>query len=237
MDVALLGSHSARKGVAILAGCGCTFSPPVASICLRTGWSIGLVREQYLYYDKAGDQFVGTIVCGLSPLSIEFAVAPHFNLKTEEEKNLSETLEAFVGEHGKKTIGKQTWYYISMLYGSSSYHYDYLKSKLHAKSSLYACFLFTDAPQVLKLIVRVSYPWDKDVNSPVLTRMPPHILVLSQLDTLTRLQSKIADEVIVRTKEKLGNRDIRGGHHASQEPTIVMVANFIAYLKDESFHN
>ena len=103
-----------------------------------------------------------------------------------------------------------------MLSACLIYHYDYLKSNLHAKSSLNACFIFTDVPQVLKEIVRVSYPWDKDINSPVLTGIPPHILVLAQLDNLTRSQLKIADEVVVRMKEELDNRDIVGGYHASQ---------------------
>ena len=44
-DIRLLGSHSARKGAATLAACGCTVSPPMASICLRAGWSMGPVKE------------------------------------------------------------------------------------------------------------------------------------------------------------------------------------------------
>ena len=44
-DIRLLGSHSARKGAATLAACWCTVSPPMASICLRVGWSMGPVKE------------------------------------------------------------------------------------------------------------------------------------------------------------------------------------------------
>ena len=65
VDVALLGSHSARKGAATLAACGYTVSPPMSSICLRAGWSMGPMKEHYLFYEKAGDQFVGRTVCGL----------------------------------------------------------------------------------------------------------------------------------------------------------------------------
>ena len=93
-DIMLLGSQSARKGAAILAACGCTVSPPMAYICLRSGWSTGLLKERYLFYEKAGDQFVGRIVCGLSPLSIEFATSPpHLSLTTiEDEKVLNDTM-------------------------------------------------------------------------------------------------------------------------------------------------
>ena len=61
VDVSLFGSHNARKGAATLAACGCTVSQPVVSIYLRARWSMGLVKECYLFYKKAGDQFVQTI--------------------------------------------------------------------------------------------------------------------------------------------------------------------------------
>ena len=82
----------------------------MASICLRAGWSMGPVKERYLFYEKAGDRFAGRTVCGLSPLSVEFATGPaHFNLTREADKQvLNDTLEAFVGEHGKRNIQKQT---------------------------------------------------------------------------------------------------------------------------------
>ena len=87
---------------------------------------------------------------------------------------------------------------------------------MHAKSSLHACFISTDVPEVLKSLVRVSYPWNKDVNSPVLAGIPPHILVLAQLDSLTRSQLTIADEVVTSIKEELDNHNIGGGYHASR---------------------
>lgn len=95
-EIRLLGSHSARKGAATLAACGCTVSPPMASICLRAGWSMGPVKERYLHYEKAGDEYVGRCVCGFSSLSIDFAVIPpHFELNDERQKILRDTMEAF----------------------------------------------------------------------------------------------------------------------------------------------
>ena len=103
-----------------------------------------------------------------------------------------------------------------MLYASLLYHYIYLTTILHKKSPLFACFIFTNVPLILKSNVRVSYPWDKDINTPVLTGIPPHILVLSQLDSLTRSQLKITNEVTDRMKNELDNRDIGGDYHASK---------------------
>ena len=41
-----------------------TVSLLTATICLRAGWSIGTVKDYYLYYEKAGDQYVGQTVVG-----------------------------------------------------------------------------------------------------------------------------------------------------------------------------
>ena len=67
-----------QKGSAILCACGVTVSPSMALICLRSGWSMGTVKDRYLYYEKASDQYVGQTVAGISALSIEFAASPAF---------------------------------------------------------------------------------------------------------------------------------------------------------------
>ena len=51
----------------------------MASICLRAGWSMGPVKEKYIHYEKAGDQYVGRVAAGLNVNSTEFAVfCPYF---------------------------------------------------------------------------------------------------------------------------------------------------------------
>ena len=39
---------------------------------------MGTVKDRYLYYEKASDQYVGQTVAGISALSIEFAASPAF---------------------------------------------------------------------------------------------------------------------------------------------------------------
>ena len=75
-----LGSHSTWKGSALAVSTGSTVSPPFSAICLRAGWSMGSVKDQYIHYEKAGDQFVGRTICGLSCLTTDFAISPpHFD--------------------------------------------------------------------------------------------------------------------------------------------------------------
>ena len=73
-----LGTHSVRKGVAMLVASGCTVSPPIVSLCIRMGWSMGGVKERYLKYAGAGDEAVCRRANLSDPLSDEFAVSPPY---------------------------------------------------------------------------------------------------------------------------------------------------------------
>ena len=71
-----LGSHSSRKGAITVVSTGCTASPPMASICLRAGWSMDNVKDRYIHYKKVGDQYCGHCVTGISLMTKEFVVSP-----------------------------------------------------------------------------------------------------------------------------------------------------------------
>ena len=72
-----IGTHSIRKGavsyLASLVG-----GPPMASTCIRAGWTMGRVRDIYMRYVASGDQYVGRLLCLLPILSIKFGASPPF---------------------------------------------------------------------------------------------------------------------------------------------------------------
>ena len=55
VDITTLGSHSIRKGAATYCCAGVHPGPPIVSVCLRAGWSLGRVKERYLKYENAGN--------------------------------------------------------------------------------------------------------------------------------------------------------------------------------------
>ena len=57
---------------------GCTVSPPIVSLCIRAGWTMGGVKDRYLKYEAAGNQYVGRCACGLNQLSKHFGVSQPF---------------------------------------------------------------------------------------------------------------------------------------------------------------
>lgn len=48
-----LGSHSCWKGEIKLVSADCTVSPPISTICLSAGCSMGPVKDRFIHYKKS----------------------------------------------------------------------------------------------------------------------------------------------------------------------------------------
>ena len=81
LDMKEVGSHSCRKGLFVFdsnlrkhqilyigAGCfttsGSVAAPSVVAVFLRAGWTLGNVKDRYLFLSRAGDEYVGRTVSG-----------------------------------------------------------------------------------------------------------------------------------------------------------------------------
>ena len=65
-------------------------------------WSMGGIKECYLHFENAGDQYLGRVVVGLECNEYLFAVLPpYFDLSTvaneeETEKNIDELVARYL---------------------------------------------------------------------------------------------------------------------------------------------
>ncbi len=57
--------HSVWKGSCSYAATGTTVAPPIVSIFLQKMWSMGRVKERYLSFKNAGDQYLGRLIPGM----------------------------------------------------------------------------------------------------------------------------------------------------------------------------
>jgi hypothetical protein len=73
-----IGVHSIWKGAATYACSGTTCSPSMGAVCNRDGWTMGKVKDTYMQYEAAQDQYVGRLVAGLNIHSFEFSVSPPY---------------------------------------------------------------------------------------------------------------------------------------------------------------
>ena len=124
-----LGSHSAWKGACSFASAGSTVSPPMVSICLRAMWSMGSVKECYLQFEKAGDQYLGRVVCGLDVNDVSFAVSPpYFECDGDVKAKILTLLKDFtVGGHG---IRGEIFQMLYFCFASLCYHFEFLVQNL-----------------------------------------------------------------------------------------------------------
>ena len=147
IDIDTIGTHSARKGAATYCSTGSTVSPPMASICLRAGWSMGPVKEKYIHYKKAGDQYVGRVIYGLNVNSPEFGVSPpyfDFNATDSEmEKEITSAMHELIV--GGSRMCPQMSHLVNMAYASICYHHSFLDNNLHRRSRIRQVPLFNSA--------------------------------------------------------------------------------------------
>ena len=63
----MIGTHSIRKG-AVTYMSSLPGGPSISSVCICSGWTMGTVKNVYMWYLSSGDQFVGCChhYCGWS---------------------------------------------------------------------------------------------------------------------------------------------------------------------------
>ena len=89
-----IGVHSIRKGAATYICSGSTCCPSLAAVCNRAGWTMGKVKDTYIQYEAAQDQYVGRVVAGLNVQSHEFAVSPPYMATIPTENHLQQDMQA-----------------------------------------------------------------------------------------------------------------------------------------------
>jgi len=253
-----LGSHSCRKGAITLVTTGCTVSPPMAAVCIRAGWSMGSVKDRYIHYEKAGDQFVGRTVTGIPALDCNFAISPvHWDwsgLSRIDERKKKEELEEILGEIVvKKDVSAATFGMLQYLFAALVYHYDYLNQTLDESNILRASQGFVPAAEEceeLKELTVVRFPWELTPDSPKPSGIPPHVLLLNKLEGMDKellsYPKKILDGVHDEIKQlrhalsdELDKRNIGGPEFGAKrimedlaEQTKDMIDDFRKELSD-----
>ena len=192
MNVNDLGSHSARKGAATFACCGCTAPPPFVAVCLRACWSLG-VKDRYFRHDSAGDHYLGRTLSGLPILHKEFAISPPYfdvlnsNLLSEE---LESKLNLLCGE-GRTKLRLVT----KFLLASICFHWDYLRNMLDERNILWSNAILNSVSDNLKAASICRYEWERTPGMPQLTGIPPHVLIFIEFHKLQMNYEKIITEV------------------------------------------
>ena len=212
-----IGSHLTRKGSITLVASGCTVSPPMSSICLRACWSMGNVKDRYIHYEKAGDQFVGRTVTGISCLSKKFAVSPaYFDLKGASsgvENQVNIRIKLILNDASQGPL----YLLVRYLFASICYHYDNLDARLSSKNRLRTSAMFIEATKEIRSYAVIRYPWNKTSNTPLFTGLPPHIMIMVEMEELKSVLKKQRSEIVGDARDELNRREVGGDAFIANE--------------------
>ena len=202
-----LGTHSIRKGAATYCCAGVHPGPPVVSVCLRAGWSLGRVKERYLKYEIAGDELVGRVLTGIPPMSDQFGTSPiYYNVDDESNKFASGLLNYVFPKH-PPSLKK----FLNICLATTIYHENYVKDQIDNDESpvhTTAYFKFATAFENKYDFVTRSLPWENKPGSPPLTGIPIHCHMLNKLIEIHQMQKDLPKNVVDAIKSLLDDRMI-----------------------------
>ena len=218
VEIGDLGSHSNRKGVATMVAGGCTCSPPIISICLRAGWVMGGVKDRYLKYASAGDQYVGRCANCSDQNTKEFALSPPYfdftSIESDAERVArKKEVDDFVSErlyevNDDEASDSHVKHLAKMLFASVCHHYKYLDENLHTNCLFRNSSFFKNIPQSILSCARTAFPWTATDDTPYFSGIPPHVIQLAEIEKLSQKIDNLRDTIKNLFQTELDERGV-----------------------------
>ncbi|KAL7538978.1 hypothetical protein ACHAWF_006258 [Thalassiosira exigua] len=225
INAANLGSHSAHKGVGTMAASGCTVGPSIVSLCLRAGWTLGGVKDKYLFRENAGDMYVGRCASGHGVDNKNFAISPAYFDYSELDTIEKDRMKSRINDHlssrlpGSSNFPPNAWRLAKYCFASICYSYEYLSEMLHNACPLRNAAVFRDIPEDIVKLAQVRYSWDSTEDTPKLTGIPPHVVQLAKLEGLERKLATVKDDIISHMKSEMESRGFSSTQFKTSEIT------------------
>ena len=73
---------------------------------------------------------------------------------------------------------------IRFLFASIFFHYDDLKINMSETNRVRASTMFIKATEEIRSYATIRYPWKKTCNTPIVTVLPPHIMIMVDMEEL-----------------------------------------------------
>ena len=153
-------------------------------IFLMDGWSTGPIKDCYIYYEKAGDKFVGRSVTGISSLRKYFVMSQVHWDWTDYPSNLKDRMETLIEKNFSRRIyvSVPTFKTINFLFAYICYHYENLYAHLHPNHRLRASSMYiaSGREKVLHKYAVIRYTWLSINYTPYTTGISPHVMLMAK---------------------------------------------------------
>ncbi len=216
-----LGPHSIRKGGTTYLTSGSTSGPTGSSVNIRGGWSHNSVRDVYMLYEKAGDQYCGRILAGLLVMSGDFSVLyPEFVNVTvgssvqeveQQKEDVSTSVRIVLRSIFGEGLLPASYMFLRVGLASSLHHRETLCESYPMSSIIRSTSLYTSREVLeLKALVRISKLGDKDCYAQRVTGIPPHVVVTSLLEQLHEKVDGLVPSFIAKLNQAMDDRTFNG---------------------------
>ena len=172
------------------------------------------MKERYLHYEKAGDQYLGRVVAGLNCSDHSFAVSPpYFDFSSldvvkrdELEQKIDDVISKFMV--GGEEVDPCLFCIFRFCFASICFHADFLSRHLHLTNRLHASPFFTQIPVEIQQLATIKFPWNKSPDTPNFTGIPPHVSLLSEMQGMREDFRKMKEDLVNSFKSELDQRGI-----------------------------
>ena len=109
-------------------------------------------------------------------------------------------------------VSGSTFLVLRFLFDSICYHYKHLDRTLHEKDWLKGSTIFIAAARVgeFRKYAVVSFPWKKTAFIPFFTGIPPHVIMMAEIEILKKRIEKQTCAIVDGLKTELDKRNICG---------------------------
>ena len=139
-----------------------------------------------------------------------FAVSPPFFdfSDPEEAETMNEKIDDMISDflfNGKYFVPR-VFCVFRFCFASICFHWAHLVLLLHPKNVLHSSPFFNSIPTEIKKAATIKYPWNKTKCTPIFTGIPPHVLLLVEMQTMRvqydEMKSQLMNEIRVELDER-----------------------------------
>ena len=223
-----LGTHSTRKGVGTMVANASTVGPPIVALCLRAGWTLGGVKEKYLFRADGGDMAVGRRAACLEVDDKGFAISPPYfdytHLDGDERIKTKAKVERFLKAKLPDDIPPNSWNLALQCFASVCFHHKYLSEELDVKCSFRHTSVFRQLPEEFKELATVRFPRNKTTDTPKFNGIPPHVLHIVKIESLERKIDNLKKDLLAGLVDEMDKRGFSSTSYKTSDITDAISA-------------
>jgi hypothetical protein len=139
----------------------------------------------------------------------EFAVSPCYFDTTglDNSARVAGKIDEILKTHlvGEQSRSATLFQLMTYMFASMCYHYEYLIENLPEQHGLNASAIFQAAASHadVRAASVIKYPWNRTEQTPVVTGIPPHVVLQAEMESLKQVLEKNIDDIIKELGDEL----------------------------------